>query len=139
MEYKRFDNKIVARLDIGDDIVSKVMEITEKENIKLATVSAIGAINDLTIGIFKPSDKKYYENHFKDDFELLSLQGNISTMNNEPYVHLHITVGDEEGNAFGGHLNKAIISVTGELFIDIIDGEIDRTVDPKTTLNIFKF
>lgn len=139
MEYKRFDQHIVARLDIGEEIVSSVMNIAKEENIKLASVSAIGAVDDVTIGVFKPSEKKYYSNNFKDDFELLSLQGNISTMNQEPYVHLHITIGNEKGEALGGHLNEAYISATCELFISIIDGEVDRKVDDATGLNIFDF
>lgn len=139
MEYKRFDQHIVARLDIGEEIVSSVMEIAKKENIKLASVSAIGAVDDVTIGVFKPSEKKYYSNNFKDDFELLALQGNITTMNQEPYVHLHITIGNEKGEALGGHLNEAYISATCELFISIIDGEVDRKVDATTGLNVFDF
>lgn len=139
MEYKRFDQHIVARLDIGEEIVSSVMNIAKEENIKLASVSAIGAVDDVTIGVFKPSEKKYYSNNFKDDFELLSLQGNISTMNQEPYVHLHITIGNEKGEALGGHLNEAYISATCELFISIIDGEVDRKVDDATGLNVFDF
>ncbi len=139
MEYKRFDNNIVLRVNIGEDIVESINKVAHLEKIKLASVTGIGAIDDLTIGIFKPSDKTYYENKFKEDLEVLALNGNITTKNNEVYIHLHISVGDEKGNAFGGHLNEAIVSVTAEIFIHIIDGEVDRKLDESININLLKF
>ena len=44
MEYKRFGNTIVARIDKGEEILDKVKEIALKENIKLATINALGAV-----------------------------------------------------------------------------------------------
>lgn len=136
MKYKRFDNTIVLRLEIGEEIVASIVEVAKRENIKLATVSGIGAVDNLTIGVFKPNDKKYYSNHFEGDFEVLSLNGNLSTMNNEVYQHLHIAVGNVQGQAFGGHLNEAVVSVTAEIFINIIDGEVDRFLDEDININL---
>ncbi len=139
MEYKRFKDTIVLRLNIGEDIVEKISELAEIEDIRLASVTGIGAVNDVTIGAFIPSEQKYYPHDYKGDFEVLALNGNLSTMDNNKYTHLHIAIGDHEGNAFGGHLNRAIVSATMEIFIHIIDGELDRVNDPVTTLNILKF
>lgn len=139
MEYKIIDKRVVIRLDVGDEIVQAISDIAEQENIKLGVVTGIGAVDKATIGVFKPKEKKYYANDFEGDYELLALNGNVSTMDDKTYVHLHITLGDDLGHTFGGHLNEAYISVTGEIFIDIIDGQVDRSVDPITELNIFKF
>ena len=70
---------------------------------------------------------------------LTSLTGSINTMNGEFYSHIHMSCGDEQGHVVGGHLNKAIISATCEMFINIIDGEVDRFKDDITGLNLFKF
>lgn len=139
MEYKTFDQTIVMRLNIGDEIVASIMEVAKLEHIKLASISAIGAVDELTIGVFKPDEQKYYAKQLTGDFELLALNGNITVKDDEPYVHLHITIGDEAGNAFGGHLNEAFVSATAEIFITVIDGTVNRKVDPITTLNIFDF
>ena len=136
MKYKRFDNTIVLRLEIGEEIVQSIVEVAKKENIKLASITGIGAVDNLTIGVFKPKDKKYYSNHFEGDFEVLSLNGNLSTMNQEVYQHLHIAVGNVQGQAFGGHLNEAVVSVTAEIFIQIIDGEVDRFLDESININL---
>ncbi len=139
MDYKRFNNKIVARIDKGEEILEKIKEIAVKENIKLANINALGAVGNFTVGVFKTAEKKYYSNEFKGDFEIVSLTGSINTMNGEFYSHVHMSAGDSEGKVYGGHLNKAIVSATCEMFIDIIDGKVDRYFDEEIGLNLFKF
>ena len=41
MEYRRFDNTIVARIDKGEEILDQVKEIALKEEIKLASIQAL--------------------------------------------------------------------------------------------------
>ena len=139
MEYKRFNKTIVVRIDRGEEILDKIKEISLKENIKLASVSALGATNDFTVGVYKVDEKKYYSNEFKGNFEIVSLTGTINTMNGEFYTHIHMSAGNEKGEVFGGHLNRAMVSATCEMIINIIDGEVDRYHDEEIGLNLFKF
>ena len=122
MEYKRFDNTIFARIDKGEELLEQLKEIALQEHIKLASVSALGAINDFTVGVFKTTEKKYDANEFQGYYEITSLTGTITTMNGEYYAHLHMSVGNEKGEVFGGHLNRAIVSATCEMVITVIDG-----------------
>ena len=139
MEYKRFDNTIIARIDKNEEILEQVKEIAIKENIKLASIQALGAINDFTVGVFKVDEKKYYANSFQGNYEIVSLTGTINTMNDEYYCHLHLSAGNDQGQVFGGHLNKAIVSATCEMVIQIINGKVDRVFDEEIGLNIYKF
>ena len=139
MEYRKFNNTIVARIDKGEEILEKIKEIALKENIKLANVNALGATNDFTVGVYKVDEKKYYSNSFQGNFEIVSLTGTINTMNDEFYTHIHMSAGNDKGEVFGGHLNRAIVSATCEMIINIIDGNVDRFYDEKIGLNLFKF
>lgn len=139
MEYKRFGKNIVARLDIGDEIIESIKEIALKEKIKLAMVNALGAANNFEIGVYNVSEKKYYKNEFKGAYEITSLHGSINTMNGEFYTHIHMSAGGLDGKVVGGHLYRAVVGGTCEMFIDILDGTVDRVKDEKTGLNIFKF
>ena len=139
MEYKRFNNVIFARIDRGEEILEKIKEIALKENIKLANVNALGATNEFTVGVYKIDEKKYYANEFSGNFEIVSLTGTINTMNGEFYTHIHMSAGNDKGEVFGGHLNKAIVSATCEMIINIIDGKVDRYHDDEIGLNLFKF
>ena len=63
MDYRRFGNTIVVRLDRGEEIVAQVKAVAEKENIKLASVQALGSVNDFTVGVFDLEEKQFYPNH----------------------------------------------------------------------------
>lgn len=139
MDYRRFDDTIIARIDKGEEILEQLKVIAEKEEIKLASVSALGATDDITVGVFRTGEKKYYANHFTGDMEIVSLTGTVSTMDGAFYPHLHMSAGDTEGHVFGGHLNRAVISATCEMVIHVIDGQVDRKFDENIGLNLFAF
>ena len=139
MDYRRFGKTIVMRIDRGEEVLTQLKAMALKEDIRLASVRALGATNDFTVGVFKTDEKKYYANHFTGDFEIVSLTGTISTMNGEYYAHLHMSAGDEQGRVFGGHLNEAVISATCEMVVEVIDGRVERARDEEIGLNLFKF
>lgn len=139
MEYRRFDHMIIARIDKGEEVLESIREIALKEHIKLAHISALGATNDFTVGVFHADQKRYDSNQFHGNFEIVSLTGTINTMNGEFYTHIHMSAGNEQGQVVGGHLNKAIVSATCEMIITIIDGNVDRYFDEKIGLNLFQF
>lgn len=139
MEYRKFENTIIARIDKGEEIIEQIKEIAIKEEIKLASIQALGAVGQFTIGVFKTDEKQYLSNEFNGDFEIVSLTGTINTMDNKFYCHLHMSVGNEKGEVFGGHLNSAIVSATCEMVITIISGIVDRYYDEEVGLNLLKF
>ncbi|MGN0131234.1 MAG: PPC domain-containing DNA-binding protein [Lachnospiraceae bacterium] len=139
MDYRRFGNTIVARMDKGEEILEQIQKLAERENIKLASISALGAVGDFTVGVFKTEEKKYYANTFQGNFEIVSLTGTVNTMDGKFYTHIHMSAGDEHGKVYGGHLNRAVISATCEMVITVIDGVVDRQFDEQIGLNLFKF
>jgi len=139
MEYTRFDSKLLMRLDPGEEIVEAMTAVCNKENIQLGIVSGLGAVNKATVGLFNPVTKEYYSTTMEKDFEVTNLTGNVSQMNGEVYLHLHATLADLDHNAFGGHLNAATVSATAEIWIDIVDGAVDREFSETVGLNLLKF
>ena len=110
MEYKCLGNKIIVRIDKDEEILEQVKELALKENIRLAAVQALGATNSFTVGVYNVAEKQYYANSFSGSFEIVSLTGTINTMNGEFYTHLHMSAGNDKGEVFGGHLNRADVS-----------------------------
>ena len=139
MEYKRYNSVIALRLDKGDDITESVYKVAEKEGVKAATVSGIGATDDFTVGVFDISKKAYKEYVYKGNHEINSLIGNITEKDGKPYIHLHITATGDECKVVGGHLIKGVISLTGEIVITVIDGAILREFNDELGINRWKF
>lgn len=139
MQYRKFGNVYAVRIDKGEEILASLEEFAVKENIAFARVSAIGAVGSFTAGVFDTKTKQYRANEFEGNFEIVSLSGTVDRMNGAYYAHLHMSAGNEKGEVFGGHLNRAVVSATCEMTVTLIDGEIDRCFDEEVGLNLWKF
>ena len=139
MEYKKFGGVYAVRMDKGEEILAKLKEFAVKENVVFARVSAIGAVGSFTAGVFDTAAKQYRSNEFNGNFEIVSLSGTVDRMDGDFYAHLHMSAGNERGEVFGGHLNRAVISATCEMVITVIDGRVDRFHSEEIGLNLFQF
>ena len=58
MNYRKDGNTISVRLNVGEDIVTSLLELCEKENIGFAEVNGIGAVSRATVGFYNLSEGK---------------------------------------------------------------------------------
>lgn len=127
-----------VRLYKNEEIIKSIKELCFKEGLKSGSIIGIGAIKDPELGYYNLSKKEYKKELIKGEYELLSLIGNISIVEKEPYIHLHVVLGKEDFNTIGGHLFSATVSVTSELIITVVENEIERKKDEETGLNLWK-
>ena len=138
MDYKKIGEKVFVRIDSGEEIVETLTQVCKNLDITAGTITGIGATDKAIIGLFDVKTKKYHSTELVGDHEIAPVYGNISTMNNEVYLHLHVNLCNAEHKSFGGHLTSAIVSATFEGVIDIINGKIEREFDATTGLNILR-
>lgn len=139
MEYGRFGDTVLLRIDRGEEIIETVKRVAEKERIRLASVEALGAVDDFTVGVYDVAAKRYDSRTFTGAFEIVSLVGTITEKDGAFYQHLHMSAGNRDCEVFGGHLNRATISVTCEMVIRVMDGAVGRSPDLETGINLLKF
>lgn len=139
MEYKKFNENYVIRLNKGEEVINSLKELCNKEDIKLAEITGLGASNLVEIGVFNVNTKEYNTKVFEGMFEITSLVGNATRKDGDVYLHIHINFGDEEGNVKGGHLVRAKISATSEIIVRKIEGEVGRKLSNEIGLNLLDF
>jgi predicted DNA-binding protein with PD1-like motif len=132
MEFKQFGKRYIVRLDVGEEITETLKQFCSENGIESGSVMGIGAIREARISYFDMAKRDYIDKEISEVLELTSLMGNISTMNGEPFLHLHVTLSDSGFNVFGGHLSAGIISATGEIFIDTHEMQMVRKFYPET-------
>ena len=74
MEYRKFPQGYVMRLDPGEEIVEQLTALVNRENVRLGSVSALGAAGDVTIGIFNTREKQYHSRRFQGDYNTMISQ-----------------------------------------------------------------
>jgi len=96
----------------------------------------IGALGEAELAHYIVESKKYTSKVLKQPLEIVSMNGNITSMNKEVYLHCHITLSDEKMNAIAGHLKEGTIAATCEIVLVKLDAAINRRYDDFTGLKL---
>ncbi len=140
MKAKKNNNKYIIRLEKGEEVMKTLKSFCEDNNILAGSLTGIGATNDVSIKGFDTKKNEYVSKRMNEEsYEIISLNGNISRLDDKPFLHVHIALSDSSYNTFGGHLESAVISVTCEIIIDVIDEPITRKLDDEFKLNLLNF
>ena len=138
MKWKKSGNNYLLRIDKGEFFPEKLLEFSEKNNIKTAAIKGIGAVKNPLLAYYLPEEKTYVEKKLQGDYEILSLLGNITLKDGKVFPHFHVSLADEEFRSFGGHLQRCEITGTLELFVYPAEVTVERQHDTKVNLQIWK-
>jgi len=119
----------VVRLDAGERIVETLKTLCERDVIGGGFFNGLGAVGEAEIGYFDPGSNAYAWVKLPGPSEIVSLYGNITTVDGKPFIHAHIALGDNTFAVRGGHLKEAVVSVTCEITLTRFRDEIGRTKD----------
>ena len=126
MEFRKFGERYLLRLEVGEEIIGIIKDFCMKQGIGSGQVSGIGVLRKARISYFDLALRDYHHRDISDYVELTSMMGNISIMEGQVYPHLHVTLSDNKFNVYGGHLSAGEIGITGEFVIEPFDQEIER-------------
>lgn len=142
MEYRKFDDKIYVRLDKGDEVITSLLSVCERQNLTVAQIQGIGGCESATVGVFDMEKKAYNETTVDGLLEMVSLDGNLTYYEGEPYLHLHAAFACREDGgikSLSGHLLKATVGLTGEIVITPADGRIGRRYIEELGIRVWDF
>jgi uncharacterized protein len=134
----RVTRTILGQLPHGSDLYDELTAIVRRENIRLGRIQALGATTHARVAYYDQATRTYNPIEFPGGMEILNLHGNVSMRDGQPFVHVHILLGDPQGRIFGGHLLPGTKLFACELFIDELDGPpLDRHPDTRTGLHLW--
>ncbi|PSG96167.1 hypothetical protein BRD56_12000 [Thermoplasmatales archaeon SW_10_69_26] len=135
MDTARNDDVIYGTFEEGVELREAYHGLMRERSIESAIVlTGIGMVEDPTLGFFE-GDGEYDKQTLEGRYELLATQGNLATTDNDPFAHLHVTLGGEDHASLGGHLFDATVHVGHEFGIRVLpEGSLVRRHDPSTGL-----
>ena len=138
MEYQSIRDGFMVRLFRDEKVTETLLAFIKEIGIQGGSITGIGAIEKATLGYFDRNKKQYVQREFNDIYEVVSYNGNISYVKDEPFIHSHILLGDREFQSHAGHFFEATVAVTMEIFVRITDGKILREKDDDLQLNLLR-
>lgn len=125
---------VALRFTKGEELISLLTTYAKETNISFASFTLIGACSSVLLSYYNLETKQYEDKEIKEDMEIVSVIGNISLKDNEPFIHSHGVFSKRDFSTIGGHLKSITISGTGEVFLTIYPIQITREYDEDTGL-----
>lgn len=120
------------RLRPGEDLKQELTKFIKENNLQAGFIlTCVGSLKRATLRLADETITKDFEKRF----EITSLVGTLS----QDGVHLHISLGDENGNGIGGHVKDGcLIYTTAEIVIgELEDLTFSRKFDLETKFDEF--
>ncbi len=122
----------------GSDLLKELESYVRAKGINLAWLSGVGAVSRATLRYYDQMKKTWLDLDLDRRLEVAGMWGNVSLLNGEPIVHVHIVLADEEGNCYGGHLANNTLVFNLEIMLTTLTGPaVIRKMDPQTGLTIW--
>ncbi len=129
----------MGKLAHWSDLLDEITSICNVHNIRLGRIEALGAVKKARLGFYDQEAQEYQFHDIDKHLEITNLIGNVSVKDGQPIVHAHITLADEDGNAYGGHLVPGTIVFACEIIIQSLEGpEFQRGFDDETGLPLWE-
>lgn len=133
-------NTSLVRLTYGADLFDELTEACDQLSVKAATVEVIGAVSTLVLGFYHQDRQEYSSHTYEGGWEIASAVGNVSFLDEAPFVHLHVVASGDDGRCVGGHLMPGCIVFAAEASITALEGHgpPERELDGQTGLKLWR-
>ncbi len=132
MLHARLADRYVLRLEEGEEAVSAMRRFLVEQNILAGYFVAWGAFSRLRLQYNRLVEGKYHPLTLDLDrqVEVASLLGNMAMLDEQPTVHVHVVVGDEDLRTYSGHLAEGVVRPTLEVFVTSLPRALHRIWNP---------
>jgi predicted DNA-binding protein with PD1-like motif len=128
----------ILKPPFGSDLLKELESFVRAKGINLAWLSGIGAVSKASIRYYDQSKQAWMDLEFDQRLEVVSMLGNVSLLDGEPIVHVHIVLADEQGHCYGGHLGQNTVVFNMEILLSALSGPaVTRKMDSQTGLTIW--
>lgn len=131
--------ELLTRVPKGADLWEWLAEYAQRHEIRCARLTGIGAVRKAAWAVYDQEAKEYRETHLDQPLEVVSLVGNYSLLDGEPFPHVHILYSGHDGICRGGHLVAGAEVFLIELSVRELRGDPHiRTLDEELGLPVWE-
>ena len=143
MDYRKINNVCYIRVDKGEEIIEKILDVCGLEGIDSAFFSGIGGCSRAEIQTFNPVERHFETEIIEGMLELVNITGDVVVDNGQLFHHTHAMFSYKEGSEHkmaGGHIKSITVLYTAEIELrPVIGGKIGRKHDDETGSGFWNF
>ena len=128
----------LGRLDVDVDLLEGLEKKVDALGIEAGYLWVLGALKKGAVGFFNQKDRAYQTIEISKPLEIVVCHGNISRKEGALALHLHLSVAEETGAVYGGHLEPGNQVFVAEYCIAEFTGEpLERVHRPEMNLALW--
>jgi hypothetical protein len=125
----------VVVLETGEEVAGQLKAFADREKLKAAQLTAIGAFGGAVLGYFDWERKEYRRIPVNEQVEVAAFIGDIAlSQNDERSLHVHVVLGRRDATALAGHLLEAHVRPTLEVILTEHPAHLHKRDDPESGL-----
>jgi hypothetical protein len=128
----------LVRLITGEDLLDGITDYVTGAGIRTAWLTYLGAVSRASLRYYDQDERIYRDFELDEHLEVLAGVGNVSLLDEAPFVHTHAAFAGSNGKAVGGHLNSGTTVWALEVRIqELIGDPLIREPDDCTSLSLW--
>ena len=136
--------RYVLVLERDDELMAEVKSFAQRERLRAAEFTGIGAVSSAKLAAFDPDQREYVDIPDPGQSELVSLNGRITLPKDadpanppdERQLHVHCVLSREDGSTVAGHVFELVIRPTCEVLVAESAEYVSRREDPDSGLPV---
>jgi len=138
VQSQREEGRFQLRFMDRERVLGSLLEWLARENIGYASLTGLGAVGAATISYWNAQTQQYETHELDEQMEVVSLIGNATLRDGQPFVHAHVALGKNDLSVVGGHVND--LSVHPTLEISLVPGPrpVHRALDESCGLYVMQ-
>jgi len=134
MKFRQMGDRLLIRPEVGEEVLEAIVRAAREAGVESGELTGIGGVEEVELGYYDLDAKRYVRRGLEGRFELVSLVGNLSCAEGVPFVHAHAVLSGPDMRALGGHLFKARVAVTAEIWLWGTEQTLARSYDESVGL-----
>ena len=129
MRFQQFGDRFQLRIESGEELNATLKAFLVSHEITFAQMAGLGAVRSATVSYWNSTSQLYETHERNEQMEVISLIGNVSMREGEPFAHIHLGLGRHDLSMIGGHFNAAVAHPMLEIWLTPVDATVIRTLD----------
>lgn len=136
MKHVQSGNSQVLILQRGEELIESLNSFAAEQKLNSAWLSGLGGAGRVELGFYDLNKRDYDWQVYDGPLEILSLTGNLTIVDGQPFWHVHGVFSGTDFQAIGGHVRNMEVELTAELHITPLKTLLTRTFDDQTGLKL---